>query len=47
MYAIVDGEEVRRVLMNKSRYAVYFYIRADEIEIVAVWHTARGSGPPL
>jgi plasmid stabilization system protein ParE len=43
----VDGAEVRRVLLPRSRYAIYFVIEETEILVVALWHQSRGSGPPL
>ena len=41
------GADVRRVFLPKTRYAVYYAEDPTEILIVAVWHTARGSLPPL
>ena len=38
---------VRRVLLQRSGYHVYYVVGDDEIRIVAVWHAKRGSGPPL
>lgn len=40
-------DDVRRALLPKSRYAVYFLVEANNVLIVAIWHTARGSGPLL
>lgn len=47
LYHRDSGVDVRRVLLRGSRYALYFCIEPDHVLIVAVWHTARGSGPPL
>lgn len=47
IYRREDGADVRRILLRKTRYAVYFCVEPDHVLIVAVWHTARGSGPPL
>ncbi len=40
---------VRRVLMPRSRYHVYYLVddAATQVWIVAVWHAARGQRPPL
>lgn len=37
----------RRVLLNGTRYHVYYVPRADEVTVLAVWHAQRGVGPPL
>jgi plasmid stabilization system protein ParE len=39
--------ELRRLLLPRSRYWVYFEIDADIVTVLAVWHGARGKGPPL
>lgn len=40
---------IRRVLLPRSRYHVYFSHdeQADIVEIRAIWHSARGRGPAL
>lgn len=47
LYRREDDADVRRILLRKTRYAIYFCIEPDHVLIVAVWHTARRSGPPL
>ncbi len=48
VYRTEGDAEIRRLLLPRSRYAVYFSIEpGDVVLVVAVWHTARGSGPPL
>ena len=37
----------RRVVLKGTRYHVYYVPSADEIRVLAVWHAARGVGPPL
>ena len=37
----------RRVLLKRTRYHVYYVVRADEVRVLAVWHAQRGVGPPL
>lgn len=39
--------EMRRLLMPRTRYHVYYTVEASVIRIHAVWHAARGQGPPL
>jgi plasmid stabilization system protein ParE len=43
------GVDIRRLLLRKSRYQVYFSydVDADVVAVRAVWHAARGVGPPL
>lgn len=40
---------LRRIVLHKTRYYVYYRIdEADrEVEVMAVWHTSKGSGPPI
>ena len=38
---------VRRVLLQGTRYHVYFVPYADDVRVLAVWHAQRGVGPPL
>lgn len=37
----------RRVLLQGTRYHVYYVPRADDVQVLAVWHAQRGVGPPL
>ncbi len=48
-YAERRGVTIRRLLLRRSSYHVYFsYDReADVVAVRAVWHAARGMGPPL
>ena len=43
------GATLRRLLLPRTRYHLYFSydVEANLVEVRAVWHTARGSGPPL
>ena len=40
---------LRRIVLHKTRYYVYYrvYEAAREVEVVAIWHTSKGKGPPL
>lgn len=39
----------RRLLLHKTRYALYYTVSESsrEVEVVALWHTSKGAGPPL
>ena len=39
--------EVRRFLLAGSRYHVFYSVEGDLVKVRAVWHAARGKGPPL
>ena len=43
------GRGLRRLLLNGSRYHVYYTVdeAAQLVVVRAVWHTQRGHGPPL
>ena len=49
LYPFTAPFEVRRVLLPRSRYHVYFSIEPDAelVKVRAIWHTARGRGPRL
>lgn len=37
----------RRVVLTGTRYHVYYVPFEHEIRVLAVWHSSRGSDPPL
>jgi plasmid stabilization system protein ParE len=40
--------DVRRYLVRRVNYHVFYRVTAaDMVEILAVWHASRGSGPPI
>jgi plasmid stabilization system protein ParE len=41
--------EVRRLLIGRSRYHIYWEVDAGSqvVTVLAVWHARRGSGPSL
>ena len=41
------SEPVRRVLLPRTHYHLYFTQEADRLLVVAVWSAFRGSGPKL
>ena len=47
IYPAGRPHEVRRVLLARSGYHVYYSVTASTILIRAVWHAARGQGPRL
>lgn len=48
-YAQRRGRTIRRLLLPRSRYHIYFTYdeTADVVEVRAVWHAMRGRGPSL
>lgn len=47
VYTILDGKQVRRILMPKTRRHVYFVAEDDEIIVHAVWGASEEHGPRL
>lgn len=43
----LDG--VRRIHIPRVRYHIYYHVTGapEFLEIVAFWHSSRGSGPPI
>jgi plasmid stabilization system protein ParE len=48
-YLTIRDQLIRRVLMARSSYNVYFETHEERalVRIVAVWHNARGRGPQI
>lgn len=38
---------VRRIHLSRIHYYLYYRVSAGAIDILAFWHTRRGSSPPL
>jgi plasmid stabilization system protein ParE len=40
---------VRRLHLARVRYYVYYRVvtEPEQVEVLAFWHTSRGSGPPI
>ena len=38
---------VRRVLVGRIRYFIYYRASSDTLEVLAVWHVSRGKRPCL
>lgn len=47
VYTILDGKQVRRVLMPKTGHHLYFVADADEIIVHAIWGASKEHGPRL
>ena len=43
----VRAEGVRRVHLARVHYHLYFRVRGGQVEVLALWHTSRGTGPFL
>ena len=41
------AEGVRRLHLARIRYHLYYRVRNDQVEVLALWHASRGSGPTL
>jgi plasmid stabilization system protein ParE len=38
---------VRRVMLARVRYYLYYRVADDALQVLAFWHTSRGNEPPL
>ncbi|MDP2793147.1 MAG: type II toxin-antitoxin system RelE/ParE family toxin [Sulfurisoma sp.] len=38
---------VRRLLVGRIRYFIYYRVKPDTLEVLAVWHVSRGKQPSL
>lgn len=38
---------VRRFHLDRIHYWVYYRVRGGRLEVVAVWHSSRGTGPAV
>jgi plasmid stabilization system protein ParE len=41
------ARDVRRVALKRTRYHVYYRVRNEVLQVLAVWHAMRGKGPGL
>jgi len=41
------AQGVRRLHLARIRYHLYYRLRGDQVEVLAVCHTSRGAGPSL
>lgn len=42
-----DLRSVRRVRLDRIGYHLYYSATSERIDVLALWHVRRGSGPPL
>ncbi|MEW6689092.1 MAG: type II toxin-antitoxin system RelE/ParE family toxin [Pseudomonadota bacterium] len=38
---------VRRVHLARVHYYLYYRVRGEQIDVLALWHTSRGDLPPV
>ncbi|MFQ5744991.1 MAG: type II toxin-antitoxin system RelE/ParE family toxin [Acidobacteriota bacterium] len=41
----VRTEGVRRVHLSRIRYYLFYRVKGSTVELLALWHSIRGSGP--
>lgn len=39
--------QVRRLLLGRTRYHLYYRVRGNTVEVLALWHSSRGNGPSV
>ena len=39
------GKGVRRIHLARVHYYLYYRVHSEEVQILALWHTSRGSKP--
>ena len=47
LYRASPVANVRRLLLRKTRYHLYYVVMPEAIRVLAIWHAQRGVGPPL
>ena len=40
-------KSVRRVHLARVHYHLYYRVRGEQIDVIALWHTSRGSPPSV
>jgi plasmid stabilization system protein ParE len=43
IYTPDEADDVRRLLMPRTRYAVYFVVHGVRVDVVAIWRTLRAA----
>ena len=41
------AENVRRILLGRIRYFIYYRVTSETVEVLALWHMSRGKQPLL
>jgi plasmid stabilization system protein ParE len=47
LYRLSPVPRVRRLLLKRTRYHLYYVTVPNEVRVLALWHAQRGVGPPL
>jgi plasmid stabilization system protein ParE len=47
LYEGARAKGVRRLLVSRIRYFVYYRATSESLEVLAVWHISRGTQPRL
>ncbi len=47
LFATVDDVRIYRVLMQRSRYHVYYSIAGDDVVVASIWSAQRKRAPDL
>ena len=46
-YEGARAKDVRRLLVGRIRYFIYYRVTQETLDALAVWHTSRGRQPRL
>ena len=46
-YEGARAKGVRRLLVGRIRYFIYYHVTTDTLAVLAVWHVSRGKQPSL
>ena len=46
-YDGANTKDVRRLLVGRIRYFIYYRATPDALEVLAVWHVSRGKQPTV
>ena len=39
--------QVRRFLLDRTKYFLYYRVRGEELEVLTLWHSSREHGPSV
>ena len=39
--------QVRRFFLDRTKYFLYYRVRGEELEVLALWHSSREHGPSV
>ena len=42
-----SSPDTRRIHLDRIRYWVYYRVRGNQLQVLSVWHSSRGSGPSV